>query len=367
MNTVWVLPIEGHEQRYTSQWLKHLPAQLEQAAAARNVKVRIKSLVGDMPDPRPLNGRFLDFAGTNFFKGTQLAQVARRFSNDEVRDGDTFLVADAWNPAVANIRYMKALEKKNVRIVGLWHAGHYDPNDFLGKVKAEERAWLRSMERTLFEAYDISGFATQYHIDLFRKGLGVPESDKRVVQVGWPMEYLEGELQPYLRDHKDKENIVLFPHRIAPEKQVELFQTLSAEIGSTNGYQHWQFVVAQQGQGLTKAEYHDLLGRSRVVFSASLQETLGIGCYEGVLAGAVPMVPNRLSYVEMYPAEFRYNSELTMPTSTQSHWPTLVRKVKEVLDRAERGSVDLTACRQQLTPFFRGDALYDRLFGTQGT
>jgi hypothetical protein len=42
-----------------------------------------------------------------------------------------------------------------------------------------------------------------------------------------------------------------------------------------------------------------------------LQETLGIGCYEGALVNAVPLVPNRLSYKEMYYEGFKYPSEWT--------------------------------------------------------
>jgi hypothetical protein len=54
-----------------------------------------------------------------------------------------------------------------------------------------------------------------------------------------------------------------------------------------------------------------LLGEAKIVFSCSLQETLGIGCYEGALVDAVPMVPDRLSYKEMYYEGFKYPSEWT--------------------------------------------------------
>jgi len=55
----------------------------------------------------------------------------------------------------------------------------------------------------------------------------------------------------------------------------------------------YQWIVAQEHQ-LTKQQYHELLGRSRIVFSANLQETLGISCYEALCVNAFPMVPNRL-------------------------------------------------------------------------
>jgi hypothetical protein len=47
------------------------------------------------------------------------------------------------------------------------------------------------------------------------------------------------------------------------------------------------------------------------VFSANLQETLGISCYEGAVVDAIPMVPDRLSYTEMYYDTFKYPSKWT--------------------------------------------------------
>lgn len=353
MKNIWLLPIEGHEQRYTNQWRQHLPRRLEHAAADRGLNAQVIEVDGDAPQQVPTEGAFLDFAGTNVFKSTQIARVAEHFKRGEVQPHDVFVFSDAWHPGVHQVRYMSALLKKPVRIVGLWHAGHYDPNDFLGRIPMKDVPWAEAMERALFEAYDVSAFATQAHISLFRKGLGVSKDDPRVALVGWPMEYLEAELQPYLG--APKENIVLFPHRKAEEKQVQVFRALADE------FPDWQFRVAQDDR-LTKPEYHDLLARSRVVFSCSLQETLGIGCYEGVLAGAVPVVPDRLSYQEIYPKEFRYRSAWTLPDTYEQNKPALVAYLRKVLARAADDGFDLEPCRRQLEQYFSGEALYDRVF-----
>jgi hypothetical protein len=66
-----------------------------------------------------------------------------------------------------------------------------------------------------------------------------------------------------------------------------------------------------QDQQLTKNEYHTLLGQAKIVFSANLQETLGISCFEGAVVDAIPMIPNRLSYKEMYFDIFKYPSQWT--------------------------------------------------------
>ena len=102
-----------------------------------------------------------------------------------------------------------------------------------------------------------------------------------------------------------KDNKIMFPHRIAPEKQVEIFRDLKEQLPQ------YEFVICQETQ-LTKNEYHNMLGEAKLVFSANLQETLGISWYEGAIVDAIPMVPNRLSYSEMALDHFKYPSEWTL-------------------------------------------------------
>ena len=62
----------------------------------------------------------------------------------------------------------------------------------------------------------------------------------------------------------------------------------------------YEWIVCQD-QELTKHEFHTLLGEAKMVFSANLQETLGIStCIEGPITGALPLAPNSLSYTEIF-------------------------------------------------------------------
>jgi hypothetical protein len=126
--------------------------------------------------------------------------------------------------------------------------------------------------------------------------------DDKVIRTGWPMEYMNDTLKPF--KNLNKRNLILFPHRIAPEKQVEIFRDLAKHLPQ------YEFVVCQDEQ-LTKKQYHTLLGQAKMVFSANLQETLGISCYEGAVVDAIPMVPDRLSYSEMAFDTFKYPSKWT--------------------------------------------------------
>jgi hypothetical protein len=117
-----------------------------------------------------------------------------------------------------------------------------------------------------------------------------------------------------------KRDLILFPHRIAPEKQVEIFRDLADQLPQ------YEWVVCQERE-LSKNEYHNLLGEAKLVFSANLQETLGISWYEGALVGALPMVPDRLSYTEMGLLPFKYPSNWTID------WKTYISNREAVKER----------------------------------
>jgi glycosyltransferase involved in cell wall biosynthesis len=305
--TIYIVGLERHEQRYTSQWATELPKSIVKFLNTVGSMEKVRVVEGHHTTQTTTQGAFLNFAETNIFKADQISQIGALFAQGEVTPGDRFLFADAWHPGVINTRYMSDLLGIPVKLIGLFHAGSYDQHDFLGRIP--DIAWARHFERSLFHALDVNCFATQFHIDLFKSVLGV-DDDSRILLTGWPMDYLETALAPYR--NLPKRNLVLFPHRVAPEKQVDIFRDLAGS------FPDYEFRVCQD-TSLTKAEYHRLLGEAKMVFSASLQETLGIGVYEGLLCGATPFAPDRLSYREMYPAECLYPSRWT------ESWDSYVR------------------------------------------
>jgi glycosyltransferase involved in cell wall biosynthesis len=213
---------------------------------------------------------------------------------------------------------------------GLWHAGSYDPQDFLGRLVGD-KPWVRNAEKSFYHAFDHNYFATDFHIEMFCEellgcivGLRENHDNDKIVRTGWPMEYMEDTLAMY--KNMPKRDLILFPHRIAPEKQVEIFRDLKEHLPQ------YEFVVCQDQQ-LTKNEYHNLLGEAKLVFSANLQETLGISWYEGALVDAIPMVPDRLSYSEMAFDTFKYPSEWTENYAAyEAHRPALCHRIIETME-----------------------------------
>ena len=348
--TIYIVDIEAVDTRYTKQWKDFLPKQLRHATNSDVVVIS----GGETPQATT-PGAFLNFGGTNVYKSKQLEQIGEMFCKGEVKNGDYFLYTDAWNPTVIQLRYMAELLGVDIRVGGLWHAGSYDPHDFLGRLIGDA-PWVRHAEMSMFQCYDDNFFATDFHIDLF-KDVFVPDysevyADDSIKRVGWPMEYLKNSLDQY--KGMEKRDLILFPHRIAPEKQVDIFRDLAEQLPE------YEFVICQERE-LTKNEYHNLLGEAKMVFSANLQETLGISWYEGALVDAIPMVPDRLSYSVMAVPEFLYPSAWTEDYSEyRKHRGELVTKIRDYIENYDDYLVSLEKQRTKLNKdFFSGKALYE--------
>jgi len=351
--TIFIVDIEAVDTRYTKQWKEYLPKQLRRAT---NENVIVVS-GGETPQATT-PGAFLNFGGTNVYKSNQLEQIGEMFCAGQVKDGDYFLYTDAWNPTVIQLRYMAELLGVDIRIGGLWHAGSYDPQDFLGRLIGD-KPWVRNAERSMFDCYDHNFFATQFHIDLFLQTFKNKDNPKefqqvnedKIKRVGWPMEYLATSLDSY--KSMPKEDIILFPHRVAPEKQVEIFRDLKEQLPQ------YEFVVCQEKE-LSKNDYHNLLGRAKLVFSANLQETLGISWYEGLLVDTIPMVPDRLSYSEMADQPFKYPSIWTKNFEQYKKFrPQLIDKVIDYMENYDSYKAPMNTQLYNLKrSFFSGEALY---------
>ena len=73
--------------------------------------------------------------------------------------------------------------------------------------------------------------------------------------------------------------------------------------------EHWGFAA-------DRATYHALLGRADVVVSTAIHEFFGLAVLEAAAAGAMPLLPRRLSYVELFDA---------------ARWPRIIYEFDEEL------------------------------------
>jgi hypothetical protein len=180
--TVFLVDIESVPTRYTCEWKTHIPELLQFHG------FDVVVIEGDLNIPEATTpGAFLNFGGTNMYKATQVHKLAEIFTKGCIKPGDHIIFTDAWHPGIINVKYMSELLNIPVVTHGLWHAGSYDPNDFLGRLVGD-KPWIRHAEQAMIAAFDHNWIATKAHFDLINKTYDIffnPTFNK----TGWPMEY----------------------------------------------------------------------------------------------------------------------------------------------------------------------------------
>lgn len=325
--TIFYLPIEQYETRYTAQWYIWFKDYFKKN------KIDYKYIIGDTLTENIESGSVLDAEGTNNYKFSQLQKLCELFKNHEINDGDSIFLADGWFPGIEGIQYIIDIKKLNVKIYSIFHAGTYDPYDFT--VKAGMRRWGGQLEQSWFNIYDKIFVATEFH-----KNMIIYNRDPRceVVVTGLPINM---EIKKYISD--EKEDIVVFPHRLDDEKQPHLFDRLKERINDKNV----EFIKTME-HNLSKVEYYKLLGKSKVGISYARQETFGYGLIEAALLGCSVLAPNQLSYQEIFSRGSLFNlfdesADLTarilkgtykpekFNSDKYSHENTIGKMIKEIL------------------------------------
>ena len=287
MKTVYYLSLEPLEMRYTK-----MQDRVTQEAFKR-ANYKLEAIGGDTLSDSIKTGAFLDSNSTNYFKFSQLRNIAKMFSDGKIKDGSIFYVSDLWFPGLEAIKYMAFFQKIDIKIYGIFHAGSFTPTDFVNGMKNWaaffERGWLRMVDGVFVGT-------EQVRQDLLRTfTLGFEELEKIHVT---GLAYDSKEVEKYL---SEKENIIVFPHRLHKEKQPELFDKLAQYVNAE--------CIKTHEHNFSKKEYYELLGRSKVLYSASLQENFGYSVLEGCSLKVTPVLPfNNTDYKYIYPPAVLYKS-----------------------------------------------------------
>lgn len=284
-NIIVNVPLEPFEQRYTNDWRlwfeKYMKPEITIDGTVLTAKIE--------------SGSFLDVCGTNYFKASQLQGIVQYIyvaqKSSDMKDV-VFFFHDLWWPGLESLAYIRDGLGLKFKIMGCLHAGSYDSFDFLAKQGMGY--WAKEIENSWFKIIDKIFVATNFHKRLIMEKRKV--DPKKIIVTGFPI-YYNGK-------HLPKENIVVFPHRLDSEKNPHLFT--ETEIHFRMKGTDWKFISTKNVCG-TKQEYWNILERSKISVSFADQETWGIAMQESLFADCIPLVPNRLSYAEMYDPAFLYD------------------------------------------------------------
>jgi len=284
-------PIEPLDMRYSAQWRKWFAEEYNRLGVVWD---RVDPLY--KPAERIARGQFLDAIHTNIYKGKQIELFLEQVAGGHVKPHDVVFLHDVWFPGLEALFYVRDALKLPFYICGYLHAGTYDPWDFLTRQGMD--SWGKDLEQAWFRGVDRIFLHSNFHERLLRSKRMVP-GDK-IRKVGFPFllpntEWSAGK----------KKNIVVFPHRLAPEKQPEVFDQLAEKLAKE--LPGWQFIKSQ-AIPRTKEQYYDLLSHAKIAFSAAQQETWGISMQEATHHGCIPVVPSRLAYPDVYDPAFQYNN-----------------------------------------------------------
>ena len=277
------VPIEPLEERYSAQWQRWFKREF------RNREIEFVDVNPPVLSNKIESGRFLDIYNTNFYKADQTKVLSRLGS--EFREKDVFFFHDLWHPGVVSLAYMLHCSglRKKVKICGCLHAGAYDPWDFLAQAQTE--SWAKGFEESIFDIADEIFVATNFHKELILKSRKC--SSEKIVVTKFPF-FNETEIREFPKDID-----VVFPHRLDVEKRPKTFDEIAKVFPGK------KFVKTKE-VCQNKKDYYRTLKKSKVSVSLALQETWGIAMIESIFSDCFPIVPDMLSYHELYPEEFRY-------------------------------------------------------------
>lgn len=317
-NTLWVVPLEAVQGRYTKQWYDNIPPALEHAG------FDVRVIDGEQKTDQLGVGTFLDIHTTIHYKNSQMQRIAALFAEGEVREGDKFFFFDLefWG-GVEAVRLLSQMNKIKVEIFAFLHAASYTVGDAFAVAadhqKYTEVGWIAACDKVFV--------GSQYHKDavierrlkpIAQSGSELAQLKNKIIVTGNPQFSNDYEA---CGDKKRKQ--IILPNRFDIEKHPHLSLNLAyllkmripdLNIVVTTGQKvfrsnkkwlddlargYHQDGIIEIYENLTKPEYHHILATSKIMMSNSPEENFGICIYEAMVYNTIPLLRNCCSHSEL--------------------------------------------------------------------
>lgn len=297
MKSIWYLPIEPLQQRYTEQMFRWVTTALDRIGTPYVV------VNGGKPYDKIKHGQWLDTTRTTSWKLRQILELTAAIESGEVRKGDLVLLGDVWMPGIEAIRFQSDLLGLDLKIGGWHYAGCFDHFDFLARSLG---AWGPKYEAALIEGVlDSICFGSPYHRQFVERHCRLP---RHASTEGLAWDHYE--VAAFRQKAKPK-NIVAYTHRWSKEKRPnEFLRIAKAKVGGKRS----KFVISTSGEVTddmkeeaawagceivkhkSKSDYYKWLSTVSVMWSGADQETFGYSFMEAVALGVRVAAPIRACY-----------------------------------------------------------------------
>lgn len=286
------VPIESIPNRYSIQWNNWFPHYLNEMAIPHlDTGYSRVGVVGA--------GNFLDPITTLETKSFQTSQLIGLAKDGKLGKDTVIFLHDGWHTCLPTLAYLRHMGGLQFKIAAMLHAGTYDPYDAISR--ANKQGWASGFESAFFKQIDLLILATDFHVSLIHKARLLRAATTDHVVCPFPVRQCSKMLLEI-----PKKKLIVFPHRLALEKQSDTALQIIARVCSD--HPDWSWIATKQHPNMTQDEYYATLEESMISVSMALQETYGIAMIESTLCGAIPLVPNRLAYKDIFPVTMRYST-----------------------------------------------------------
>lgn len=277
--------MQSIDSSYSKQWYEWFEKELKN----RNVKYLT---INPWPLVNDTGKGYTDIVSVAHFRAAQFQTICELIQENKIKKNErvVFFFHNAWFPIEQLAMLRDMLGAHDWKFVGCFRDGTYDKWDL--SARTNQYVWGRDIENGWLKIYDKVIVGSQYHADVIMEERIVRPSKIQVIP--WHVEV------PDIT--RSKENIIVFPHRLDPEKQPNVFERLRKDLYQ---YHDWNFVRTRDLK-LDKEKYYNLLASAKIVVSTALLEMFGNAMVEATLLGCFPLVPDRLAYREIFTSAYRY-------------------------------------------------------------
>lgn len=225
------------------------------------------------------------------FKHQQLRTLLDLFAINEIKDGDVFVFANAWNYVAVPLSFFRYEYGLDIKMIGFWGNSVFNKTSPMVRRLKMKTDWGYNFEMSLFKTYDLNCFFSEEHQKMFSsRHKSVKEAG---VVTGFPFGYLKDEVK-----QKPKQNLVFTPWPVKDEIQLRVWKGM-------RGDHHKDLLFIDSWRThTTREKYKELLKEAKFLFCPKEMDNDPVLIYEAMLYGVVPFLQRKQLFQMLFSDEY---------------------------------------------------------------